>query len=142
MVVSPGTFMLNCGGWLVNNRMSVDPYHSGRHRAARAKIASRLREQENKAHRFRLLSHKIKNREELDKEEIKQFNEMTKNTKLEKVLQTNEWIIDTLIKEKFDDPMYYDVFVARCRDIGENITGRGLFTQSKRLNISKKRSTL
>lgn len=91
-------------------------------RNPRMGVAQQLREQEQKTNRFKALSQKIKNKEELTRDEIKEFNEMTKNSKMEKALQTNEWIIDTLIREKFEDAMYYDTFVARCRDINEPIT--------------------
>src|SRR3990167_10949451 len=91
-------------------------------RNPRMGVAQQLREQEQKTTRFKLLSQKIKNKEELTKEEIKEFNEMTKNSKMERALQNNEWVIDTLIREKFEDGMYYDTFVARCRDINEPIT--------------------
>lgn len=67
---------------------------------------------------------KIKNKEELTKEEALEFYEISKNTKMEKVLQGNEWIIDLLIKEKFEDALFYELFVARCRDVGEPITSK------------------
>lgn len=85
-------------------------------------IALQLKEHDSKTNKFRSLNRKIKKKEELTKEEIVEFNDMTKNTKLEKALQSNERVIDALIREKIEDPMYYDVFVARCRDIGEPIT--------------------
>lgn len=85
-------------------------------------IALQLKEHDSKTNKFRSLNRKIKKKEELTKDEIVEFNDMTKNTKLEKALQTNERVIDALIREKIEDPMYYDVFVARCRDIGEPIT--------------------
>lgn len=92
-------------------------------RKARAEVALKLRKQEEETQRFKTLNLKIKKKEQLSKEELQQFNEITKNTRMEKVLQTNEYIIDTMIREKFEDQMYYDIFVARCRDIGEAMTG-------------------
>lgn len=90
---------------------------------ARGKVAQELKLHDEQAEKFRGLSLKIKNKEQMSTAEIEQFNDMTKNTKMERVLQTNEWVIDTLIKAKFEDLMYYEIFVARCRDIGEPITG-------------------
>lgn len=89
---------------------------------AKAEVALKLRQQEEQTHRFRALSLKIKNKEQMSPEEIAQFNEMTKNTKMERVLQTNEWVIDAMIREKFQDEMYYEIFISRCRDIGEPVT--------------------
>jgi len=109
---------------------------------ARAGIAAKLKEQEKKTQEFRVLSQKIKNREELTKDELKTFNDLTlKNTKMEKVLQANEWVIDTLIREKFDDVMYYDVFVARCRDIGEPLTVEKAKYFKDEINFLNKGST-
>lgn len=88
----------------------------------KAGVAFQLKEQEAKTQKFKYLNHKIKNKEELTKEEIQEYHEMTKNTKMEKTLQSNEWVIDSIIRDKFEDAMYYDIFVARCRDTGEPIT--------------------
>lgn len=92
-------------------------------RRVRNEVALKLKAQEENVQRFKTLSLKIKNKEQLDKAELAQFHDLTRNSRIEKVLQTNEYVVDSMVREKFDDPMLYDVFVARCRDIGEPLTG-------------------
>lgn len=106
-----------------------------RERRAKAEVASKLRQQEEQTHKFRSLSLKIKNKEQMSPEEIAQFNEMTRNTKMERVLQTNEWVIDAMIKEKFQDEMYHEIFISRCRDIGEPVTCTSICNCSRESQI-------
>lgn len=106
-------------------------------RKAKAEVALKLRKQEEETQRFKTLNMKIKKKEQLSKEELQQFNDITKNTRMEKVLQTNEYIIDTMIREKFEDQMYYDIFVARCRDIGEAMTGNESITAVEKAKYFK-----
>ena len=112
-----------CALFILIKGESVIMATKAQERKAKAEVAMKLKKQEEQTQRFKALNYKIKNKEQLSKEELQQFSDMTRNTRMEKVLQTNEYVIDSLIREKFEDQMYYDIFVARCRDIGEPMTG-------------------
>lgn len=92
------------------------------HKEAKQAVTIKLAKHEEKTEKYKQLSQKIRKREELTKEEMAEFNEMVKNSKMDKLVNNNEWIVDNLVREKFDDVMYYDIFVARCRDIGESVS--------------------